>query len=124
MSAKAVKTITLRLPGLIGLRHLRSITSRSASSLASRAASTCAAAACSVARRLRSSIRSCFQRTRSTSLSSTLTLRPTSRLSKAGIVDVHVVDVDLLNLLGVGLDAGQRGLHVRELALDRERERR
>ena len=90
--------MTLRLPGLIGLRHLCSITSRSAASLASRAASDLAwRRRSSVARRLRSSIRSCFQRTRSTSLSSTLTLRPTSRLSKAGIVDVHVLDVDLFH---------------------------
>src|SRR5215211_8877803 len=46
---KAVKTITLRLPGLIGLRYLASIITCNSASLASRAVFTWRAAANSVA---------------------------------------------------------------------------
>ena len=40
------------------------------------------------------------------------------------VVDVHVLDVDLLDGLGVGLDLRQGGLDVGELPLDRQGERR
>ncbi len=50
-------------------------------------------------------------------MSSTFTLRPTSKALEGGIVDIDVLDVDLFHLLGVGLDAGERGLDVGELAL-------
>src|SRR6185295_6950381 len=39
------------------------------------------------------------------------------------ILDVHVVDVDLLQILRLGLNASKRRLHVLELPLDGQRER-
>ena len=84
VSAKAVNTITLRFPVLIGFFTFFSISCRKAANLASRPALTCRAAESRVARRLRSSVRSCRQRTKSTSCSNTCTFRPTKRLSNAG----------------------------------------
>src|SRR3546814_6324670 len=69
----------LRLSPLIGASTLCAISSLRAASFASRSGVTARAADNNVANRLRSSIRSCRQRTRSTSCNSTLTLRPTSR---------------------------------------------
>ena len=57
----------LAVAGLIGLRHLSAITRAESASLASRPAPTSRAAPSRVARRLRSSTRSCRQRMRSTS---------------------------------------------------------
>ncbi len=74
----------LRFAPLIGEPDFSAIISRSAFSFASRSGVTARADSSSVARRLRSSVSSWRQRTRSTSLSRTLTLRPTRRLSKSG----------------------------------------
>ena len=112
MSAKAVKTITLRLPGLIGLRHLRF------DHLAQRGE-------LGVARRV-DLLRRGVERRQAVAvldqvllpadevhvLEQHLDLAPDEQALEGGIVDVHVLDVDLLHLLGVRFDPGQRGFHV------------
>ena len=51
-----------------------------------------------------------------------LDLAPDQQALEGRVVDVHVLDVDLLDRLGVALDLGQRGFHVGKLALDGEGE--
>ena len=53
-----------------------------------------------------------------------LHLAPDEQTLKRGVFNIHVLDVDLLQLLGVALDAGQRCLYVAQLTLYREGERR
>ena len=45
---------------------------------------------------------------------------PDEQALEGGIVEVHVLDVDLVHLVRVALDAGQCCLHVAQLALDGE----
>ena len=83
---------------------------------------TCLAADNRVSRRLRSSTRSCRQRIRSTSWNSTLTLRPTSRLSNAGS-STSTSSMSISSIARLGLQPRERGLHVGELAGKRKSER-
>ena len=124
MSAKAVKTIILRLPGLIGFRHLPSITRLSSASLASRLASTWRAAASRVASRLRSSIEVLLPADEIDILQQHLHLAAHQQALEGGILDVDILNIDLFQIFGLGLDTREHGLYIAELALDRECEGR
>ena len=51
-----------------------------------------------------------------------LYLSPDEQTLERRVVEIHVLDVDLFHLVDLTLDAGQRGLHVAQLAMDREGE--
>lgn len=53
-----------------------------------------------------------------------LDLAADEKALEGGVVEVHVLDVDLLQLFDVALDPFERRLHVAELTLDRQGERR
>ena len=112
--------MTLRLPGLIGLRHLRSMTSRRRRELgvARRAHLVRGGVECGEAVAVLDQV--LLPADEVHVLQQHLDLAADEQALEGGIVDVHVLDVDLLQLLGVALDAGQRGFHVAQLALHGE----
>ena len=74
---------------------------------------------------MRSSARSCFQRTPTDQVhvfEQDLDLAPDQEGLEGRVVHVHVGDVYLFDGFFMGLDFGEGGLHVGELALDREGE--
>ncbi len=114
--------MTLRLPALMGSRHLCWMTSRRAASLASRAASTSRAAATQGGQAVAVLQEVLLPADEVDVLEQHLDLAPDQEALEGGVVEVDVVDVDLLDVAGLGLDAGEGGLDVAELALDGEGE--
>ena len=117
--------MTLRLPGLIGLLafvldHL----AQSAASLASRSASDLGRRRMERCQPVAVLDQVLLPADEVHILEQHLDLAADEQALEGGIVDVHILDVDLLHLLGMALDAGERGFHVPQLALHGEGEGR
>lgn len=92
----------------MGFLHLLAICSRSFSSLSSRAMLTCSAAAYSGKAAMQVLYQVLFPAQQTlTSPNSTLTLRPTNKVSKGRVIDIHVFNVQLFYFLAVRFDLCQ-----------------